>query len=84
VGGVADAMIDGETGYLVEKGNIETLQARLVQLLRDANLREDMGKRGRQFVVDNFDLEVMVNRHESFYLDAIRNHKAQLALEEST
>ena len=46
-GGVPEAVIDGETGILVEPGQTADLAAALARLLSDADLRERMGKAAR-------------------------------------
>ncbi len=54
VDGVAETVVDGETGHLIEPKNSESLAAALVQVARDAPMRERMGSAGRQRVVDHF------------------------------
>jgi glycosyltransferase involved in cell wall biosynthesis len=43
VGGIPELIRDGVEGFLVEPGDIQTLAARLAQLLRDAELCQAMG-----------------------------------------
>jgi len=45
-GGAPDALIDGETGFLVPEKDIETLRQKLALLIGDENLRLSMGKAG--------------------------------------
>ena len=47
VGGTADAIIDGVTGYLLEEGNEPLLVETLVRLLRDPALRAQLGAAAR-------------------------------------
>lgn len=47
VGGTADAIIDGVTGFLLEEGNEQLLVKTLVRLLRDPELRARIGAAGR-------------------------------------
>lgn len=42
-GGVPDAIVDGETGFLVDGRSAEAIASRCVQLLEDAELRRRMG-----------------------------------------
>ena len=44
VGGIQEAVIDGENGFIVAPGDVEQLSERLETLLKDAVLREKMGK----------------------------------------
>lgn len=53
-GGAPDAVKDGETGFVVDGNNIDEIAERIIQLLADHNLREAMGKAGRQWVLDEW------------------------------
>jgi phosphatidylinositol alpha-1,6-mannosyltransferase len=46
-GGVAEAVVDGETGLLVEEGNIEALADAMERLVTDTALRQRLGEGGR-------------------------------------
>ncbi len=71
IGGTPGAILNGETGYLVKKGDIKNLILRLQELLNDDKKREQMGKAGKAFVIEHFSLQAMALRHEQFYLAAI-------------
>uniref|UniRef100_UPI003523C9A8 glycosyltransferase family 4 protein n=1 Tax=Streptomyces sanglieri TaxID=193460 RepID=UPI003523C9A8 len=45
-GGAPDAVLDGETGWVVRGGSAEESADRIVTLLRDPELRQRMGERG--------------------------------------
>ena len=53
-GGIPDIIEEGITGFLVAHGDEEQLSAKLNLLLRDQALREEMGRRGRDRVVQKF------------------------------
>ncbi|WP_036487783.1 glycosyltransferase family 4 protein [Myxosarcina sp. GI1] len=59
VGGVAELVVDGVTGYLIPRQDTNTLHQRLANLVSDAALRETMGKQGRQRYELNFTFEQM-------------------------
>lgn len=67
VGGVPEAVLDGETGLLVEPKNIEDLASAIIKLIKNPELRKRMGKRGRKYVLDNFNLEDNVVMMERLY-----------------
>ena len=46
-GGAAEAVVDGETGLLVEEGDVASLAKALQQLVTDAALRQRLGEGGR-------------------------------------
>ena len=53
-GGVADAVRHGETGYLVDPYNPVAVAVRIVELLRDVDLRKRLGAAGRSWVADEW------------------------------
>jgi len=56
-GGVPEAVIDGQTGILVDPLDIEGIAANIVRLLQDKGTREKMGNKGRERVARQFSLE---------------------------
>jgi glycosyltransferase involved in cell wall biosynthesis len=66
--GADEICLDGETGFLVRTGDIATVTQRLLQLAGDAPLRERLGRRGQQFVRENFAVEQMVDNLYHLYL----------------
>ncbi len=57
VGGTGEIVRNGETGFLVPGDNEDALADRLLQLVRSPSLRAQFGKRGREIVEENFNLE---------------------------
>lgn len=72
VGGVPEALRDGQTGFLVEKGDSSALAKKMMLLLNDHHLRKQMGNTGRQFMISEFSLNALAVRHEQFYLDCCK------------
>ena len=66
--GADEVCLEGETGFLVRTGDIATVTQRLLQLANDAPLRERLGRRGQQFVRENFAVEQMVDNLYHLYL----------------
>ncbi|MGD0208047.1 MAG: glycosyltransferase family 4 protein [Verrucomicrobiota bacterium] len=66
--GADEICLDGETGFLVRTGDTAAITQRLLQLANDAPLREQLGRRGRQFVRENFAVEQMVDNLYTLYL----------------
>ena len=54
VGGLLDLVVNGETGILVEPGNVPSLRAALGRLLADPELRRRMGEAGRRRAAEHF------------------------------
>jgi glycosyltransferase involved in cell wall biosynthesis len=55
--GCEDAVVDGQTGYLVPVKAIEPLAEKLVALLDDAALRARMGQAGRRRVEQHYEID---------------------------
>lgn len=52
--GAAETVLNGETGILVAAEDVQGLREALAMLLKDEDLRQRMGQRGREHVLDNF------------------------------
>ncbi|MFF5566762.1 glycosyltransferase family 4 protein [Streptomyces sp. NPDC012623] len=65
-GGAPDAVLDGETGWVVRGGPERVAAAesaeRIVTLLRDAGLRRRMGERGREWVEERWRWDLLAER----------------------
>ena len=69
--GIPEAVVDGETGFLVPERDVEALVARLDALLGSPELRRRMGAAARRLAEDKFDLRVQSARLEAIY-DEVR------------
>jgi glycosyltransferase involved in cell wall biosynthesis len=67
VGGAREAIVEGETGYLVPPGNYEQLADRVTSLLLSSAKATDMGARGRQLVEEKFSCENQLRRTQDLY-----------------
>jgi L-malate glycosyltransferase len=54
VGGAAEAVREGENGFLIESDDDEALAARLIELLENPRQARKFGERGRQIVKEKF------------------------------
>ena len=61
-GGISEMMDNGKTGFLVKEGNSEDLIDKMSILLNDKKLASQMGKFGREFVINNFSWDVIAKR----------------------
>ncbi|WP_030417808.1 glycosyltransferase family 4 protein [Streptomyces sp. SCSIO 75703] len=61
-GGAPDAVLDGETGWVVAGGSAEQAAERIVALLGDAELRRRMGERGRAWVEEAWRWDLLAER----------------------
>lgn len=63
-GGTADAVIDGETGLLVNPYSVGEIAAAIVHLLTDRDLARRLGQNGRQRVEQELSWEKVGKRLE--------------------
>ncbi len=67
IGGLPEVVQDGVTGFLVPPRDVEALAEKLQLLIKDAGLRQRMGKAGREFVKKNYDWNENAKIMEELY-----------------
>ena len=67
VGGLPEVIMDGETGYLCEAGDIDEMAAASIKILSDDKHRKELSDAGRAFAVKHFSSECIVPRYEEYY-----------------
>jgi glycosyltransferase involved in cell wall biosynthesis len=67
VGGAAEAIIEGESGYLVRSGDDKIMAEKIISLLGDAERAKVMGRQGRQVVEERFSCAAQLERTEQLY-----------------
>jgi trehalose synthase len=74
VGGIRYQIEDGENGFLVS--SIEEAAARIVQVIKDKDLRERLGRKGREVVRERF----LMTRLLEQYLDLFNSFETRFRL----
>ncbi len=70
VPGCKEAVIEGDTGFLCEVRSAESLYNKIVDFINlPYNVKADMGKKAREFMIEKFRKEIVVD----MYLDQITN-----------
>lgn len=69
VGGLAESVLDGETGLLVAPRDSAALADAIASLVKNPTLAVQMGERGAVRVKDRFSLDQMARANEAFYYD---------------
>lgn len=70
--GIAEAIMDGETGFIVPECDVTALAERLLQILERSDLRDRMGRAARAFAETKFDSarqNRLLERHYDALLD---------------
>lgn len=70
VGGVPELVVNGVTGLLASRGDVETLAAHVATIFSDPELGHRMGSAAREHVLGHFSLDRMVEQTLSVYRDA--------------
>lgn len=63
-GGVTDSVVNNETGYLIEPGDLNEHAQKFFDLYQDKNLRKEMGKKARLRIKEKFSPD---NERENFH-----------------
>jgi glycosyltransferase involved in cell wall biosynthesis len=76
-GGLVESVVDGKTGYIIDKDDSDQLADRLIRLLGSDGERLSMGQAGRRHVEDHFSRERMVREVVEEYFRALRAARAR-------
>lgn len=79
VGGVEDAVLHGETGYITGVGDVNTFAAYVIELIEDPSLREQMGYKGHEYIVKNYSRQRLVNDMKNLYMGFFEKKKIKPA-----
>jgi glycosyltransferase involved in cell wall biosynthesis len=65
IAGAPEMVVNGETGFLYERDDLDRLSNLLVNLRNDAAMRESIGRNARGAVVRQFDINKMYDAYQS-------------------
>ena len=77
VGGLPEVIKDREHGFLVPVGDIEAIAERAIELLSDSNLRREMGKRGREWALEQYNTTRVIPQYVELYERVVREFSGQ-------
>jgi phosphatidylinositol alpha-1,6-mannosyltransferase len=66
-GGIPEAVVDGETGLLVDQDDVEGLALKIKTILADRALAERLGRNARQRVLSGYTWEKATERFLDMY-----------------
>ena len=72
VGGVPELIEDGLTGFLVPPHDSKALSQAILQLAKDINLRQKMGKAGQKKALKRFDISRTARGYEALYFEQLK------------
>jgi N-acetyl-alpha-D-glucosaminyl L-malate synthase BshA len=77
IGGLPELNIHGETGFLCELGDVDSMADYAVRLLNDAKMKTEMSENARKRA-EKFELSKIVSLYEDYYHKVMENLKASV------
>ncbi|HKJ44551.1 MAG TPA: N-acetyl-alpha-D-glucosaminyl L-malate synthase BshA [Balneolales bacterium] len=77
IGGLPELNIHGETGFLCELGDVDSMADYAVRLLNDAKMKAEMSANARKRA-EKFELSKIVTLYEQYYHKVMENLKASV------
>src|SRR5256714_1253413 len=78
VGGVREAIVEGETGHIVASGDEEAMAARIIRVLKDDENARLMGARGKAIVAEKFSSDHHLHNTLELYDELLSKHAGRL------
>ncbi|TNE55752.1 MAG: glycosyltransferase family 1 protein [Bacteroidetes bacterium] len=75
VGGVRDIMLDGETGFVIEKGDLKEYTEKLCLLLENHEIRNAMSQKGWEYVGEKFHYTRLAKDMEEYYYELLKGSR---------
>lgn len=75
IASIPEVIRDGETGFLLEPGDIVGLKTAILKLLSDKELRQEISRRSYDLIIEEFSLEASVAKLERLYIDILGNYR---------
>lgn len=68
---------DGESGFVVPTKNPQVLAEKVIYLLKNENLRKEMGKKGREIIMERNDYYKEMEKMENIYYELVEKYKTR-------
>ncbi|MDQ6786590.1 MAG: glycosyltransferase [Acidobacteriota bacterium] len=75
VGGASEAIVEGETGFLIESDDFQTMAKRLIELLEDEKKAQKFGLEGKRIVEEKFSSDAQIEKTLALYETLLRRRK---------
>jgi colanic acid/amylovoran biosynthesis glycosyltransferase len=70
--GIPDIVVHGETGYLIEEGEVDKMADYMISLASDLTLAQEMGAKARKRIQENFTMKNHIETLDKIIASAIR------------
>lgn len=72
LGGTREIVAEGKTGFLVSPADFNTFANKIILLLKDRSLRNQMGENSLKAIKEKFSIEIMVKTYQSLYSNLLK------------
>lgn len=72
VTGAKDTVINGETGFIVEKNEVDAIVEKIELLINDENYRKSLGENGKKWIEKYFSNDIIWNDLEQLYINLLQ------------
>lgn len=69
--GIPDVVIENETGFLVDEGDIDAMAEEILKIVKNRELAETFGKKANTLIQENFTLLMHINKINNLIKNAI-------------
>ncbi len=78
-GGTDELVIDGKNGFLIDPGNVSQLKEKILFLMENRELLNELGDNGHLMVKEKFNIGIMIRSYLSLYYKLV-NIKSSLSI----
>ena len=68
--GIPSVVIDGETGHLVDEGDVDTMAKHIYGLIKNDRMREEMSRRGRTLIESQYSVDRYISDLQTILKEA--------------
>ncbi|KKL02209.1 hypothetical protein LCGC14_2626620, partial [marine sediment metagenome] len=72
-GGPSETILNGETGYIIDKNDIDGFAQKSINIINNQELREIFSKKAKAHIIKNFKFEKSVSKLESILIKSFSN-----------
>ena len=66
--GIDEIVIDGETGFLVNDDDMQSLTEKIMYLIKHKEIAKQFGEKARNYVLENYSIDKMIRNYEQLYI----------------
>ena len=72
MGGISDAVVNGETGFLADPANLNDFKEKLLKLVSNKELVREMGLKALERAKNEFTTDTMINKYELVFDEVLK------------